>query len=341
MRMSAALCFEGQIASELRSQGIPVVLLGEVRLRRPDSVWRARRALADALERNRYDAVVCHQAWPHAIFGPVVASAGIPLVLWVHTVGDGRHWLDRIARRVQPDVVVCNSRYTASRVVSSAPVEVVYYPGVPQQDRTYADRDAARRALNTTADDLVIIQVSRMEELKGHRVCLEALSQLKHRQGWTCWQVGGAQRPSEQAYELSLRAQAERLGIADRIRFAGHRSDVQRLLGAADIFCQPNILPDAFGIAFVEALAAGVPVVTSAIGGAPEIVDATCGLLVEPDDPASLAAALDRLMTDGAFRRALAENGPARARLLCDPARQMPRIAALLENAACRTHQIH
>ena len=339
--MSAALCFDGQIASELRSHEVPVILLGEVRLRRPDSVWRARGALTGALERNRYDAVVCHQAWPHAIFGPAVASAGIPLVLWVHTAGDGRHWLDRLARRVRPDTVVCNSRYTASRVVSSAPVEVVYYPRPAQQDRSDdCDRHAIRCELNTPPDDVVIIQVSRMEELKGHRVCLDALSRLKERPGWTCWQVGGAQRPAEEKYELSLRTQAARLGIADRIRFAGHRSDVQRLLGAADVFCQPNILPDAFGLTFVEALAAGVPVVTSAIGGAPEIVDATCGLLVEAGDPASLAAALDRLMTDEPLRRSLAERGPERARLLCDPARQMPRIAALLENAACRTHQL-
>ena len=62
-------------------------------------------------------------------------------------------------------------------------------------------------------------------------------------------------------------------------------TDVPRLLAAADIHCQPNISPEPFGIAFIEALAAGLPVVTSAIGGAIEIVDDTCGRLVPASDP--------------------------------------------------------
>ena len=338
MQMSVALCFHGQIAGELQAEGVPVIDLGNVRLRNPSTIWRARRQLAAVLRRNPHDAIVCHQAWPHAIFGPVAKAARVPLVLWVHTAGTGRHWLDKLARRVAPDLIVCNSRFTASTLTgTAAKIEVIYYPiGLPNSDMVLSERDSTRAELNTPPDDVVIIQVSRMEPLKGQGVCIAALGQLKHVSGWTCWQVGGAQQRSEVQYLESLKALAEQHGVAGRVRFAGHRTDVPRLLRAADIFCQPNIAPDAFGISFVEAMSAGLPVVTSAIGGALEVIDSSCGMLVEPNNPASVAAALERLISDGMERQRLGSNGPRRARRLCDPAIQMPQIAAVLDSVVAQ-----
>ena len=71
-----------------------------------------------------------------------------------------------------------------------------------------------------------------------------------------------------------------RKGLAERVRFLGERADVPDLLGAADIHCQPNSSPEPFGLAFVEALHAALPVVTSDAGGAREIVTPACGVLV-------------------------------------------------------------
>lgn len=334
MQMSVALCFDGQMARELESEGVPVIDLGTVRLRNPSTIWRARRRLAARLQRDPHDAVVCHQAWPHAIFGPVAKAARVPLVLWVHTAGTGYHWLDRLAGRVAPDLIVCNSRFTASTLAGNAArIEVVYSPlDVRRVAITKPERASVRAALSTPADDVVIIQVSRMEPLKGQRVCIEALGQLTHLGGWTCWQVGGAQQRSEVRYLESLKELAEQHGVAGRVRFAGHRTDVARLMDAADIFCQPNIAPEAFGISFVEAMSAGLPVVTSAIGGASEVVESTCGVLVEPSNAGSLAAVLERLIRDPAARQRFGSNGPRRAHTLCDPAVQMPRIAAVLES---------
>ena len=73
-----------------------------------------------------------------------------------------------------------------------------------------------------------------------------------------------------------LKAIADRGGVADRVRFLGQRSDVPRLMAAADVFCQPNAGPEPFGVVFVEALYAGLPVVTSAFGGAVEVVERPC-----------------------------------------------------------------
>jgi glycosyltransferase involved in cell wall biosynthesis len=92
---------------------------------------------------------------------------------------------------------------------------------------------------------------------------------------------------------------------------------VPRLLAAADIHCQPNADPEAFGITFVEALHASLPVVTTAIGGACEIVDESCGILITPGDSNALAEALEILIKDKSKRLSLGSRGPARAEQLC------------------------
>jgi glycosyltransferase involved in cell wall biosynthesis len=244
-----------------------------------------------------------------------------------------RFWLDRIAWRVRPGTVVCNSQFVASTLPpSKARIEVVYYPidvasvGAPEGGSP--SREGGSNG------DLVIIQVSRMEPLKGQSVLIEALGRLRDRRGWICWLVGGAQRPAEEEYLQSLRAQAAALGIADRVKFLGQRSDIKALLAGAHIYCQPNAEPEAFGISLIEALAAGLPVVTSAIGGAKEIIDDTCGILVTPRDAMMLASELSKLLDDHRGRARFGSAGPARARTLCDPATRMPEIASVFQRAA-------
>jgi glycosyltransferase involved in cell wall biosynthesis len=169
-----------------------------------------------------------------------------------------------------------------------------------------------------------------MDPWKGHDVLLDALGAMRDVPNWICWQVGGPQRRHEERYVASLRERAVRLGIAERIRFVGQRADVIRLLCAADVHCQPNTSPEPFGIAFIEALAAGLPVVTSASGGAIEIVDDTCGRLVAPRDATALAGVLRTLAGDASLRARLGASGRERARTLCDPARQIQRLHAEL-----------
>jgi glycosyltransferase involved in cell wall biosynthesis len=328
MQPSFAVCFEGRLSKELAALNVPVRMLGNVRTSRVWSVVRARRHLRKLLSEEPFDAVICHMCWAHAIFGPEAKRAGLPLIFWAHGVATGRHWLERWAGWTTPDAAVANSAFTAASVhnlFEGVPTHVVYCP-VAMTEGQSVDRKAIRREIEAPEDAVVILQVSRMEPWKGHRLHLRALSKMRDEPAWICLMVGGAQRPEELEYVRALERQTEELGLIGRVRFLGQRSDVGSLMAAADLFCQPNQSPEPFGIVFIEALAAQLPVVTTALGGGIEIVTESCGFLVPPENPTALANCLRSLVVSPGLRLALGQAGPARARELCDPATQLGRL---------------
>lgn len=334
LQSSFALCFEGQFSQELAGTNAAVHKLGNVWIRQPLTVRRARRNLRELLGRETFDVVVTHSCWSQVIFGPAARAAKAPLVFYMHGPADGKHWLERWARRTAPDQVLCNSQYTAATQPQLYPgvrSQIVYCPVAPPLEYSQASRSEIRAELQTPDDAIVIVQVSRIEALKGHLVHLEALGLLKDLPGWISWMVGGAQRPQEVHYLEELKNAAVRLGISERVRFLGQRSDVPQLLAAADVFCQPNTHPDAFGLSFIEALYARLPVVTTALGGAREIVNESCGVLTESGDVRGLAAVLRRLIEDQTLRVKLGNAGPARAQELCDPGTQLKKFSEALK----------
>lgn len=328
-----AVCFAGRLQEELAACGVPVHELGPVRLRRPWTVWRARRRLLQLLDQQQFASVVCHGSWPHVVFAPAVRRAGRRLVYAVHAAYQPRDWLNRWAARTPPDVVIANSQFTAATYATAHAttcVATVYLPVAAPQIDAVATRASLRAALNTAPETVVVLLVGRMEPLKGHAVLLDALRRLGEQPDWAAWIVGGVQRPQEQSYYRQLVAQAEQPPLRGRVRFLGERRDIPALLAAADIYCQPNTQPESFGISFIEALYAGRPVVTTAIGGGAEIVTPECGILCPPGDAAATAEALRRLITDPLLRQTLGQAGPARAMELCDPVRRIRQLAELL-----------
>jgi len=333
-----ALCFKGRLADELRATGAEVHRLGAVRFSRPWTAWTARRRLSRLIRQRGVDVVVTHACWPHALAAPVARRAGRPLVFWMHDmVGPSLHWLERRAARIPPDLVLVHSNCTAEtlpRLFPGVAWEVLRYPVAARLlDRAEARR-AVRAELGASDAEVVVVTTCRLEPWKGHALLIDALARLGDRPGWTAWIAGGAQRPHERAYLEGLHARARELGIEGRLRFLGERRDVPRLLAAADIHCQPNIGAEPFGIAFVEALYAGLPVVSTRLGGAAEIVTEACGVLVAPADPAALAVALRSLIDDPEARARLGAAGPARAASLCDPALVLGRLAVVLTGLA-------
>lgn len=340
-----ALCFEGRLSEELRLAGAPVHMLGRVRLSAPHTVLRARTRLKDLLRREGFGSVICHAPWSLIVGGAAARSARIPLSFWMHDAANGHHWVERWAKRIKPDLVICNSRFTettAAALFQDTPSEVLYCPVEQSGGRalTSTERASLRASLGAVDGDVVIVQASRMEEWKGHSLLLRALGRLKDLPSWTCWIAGGVQRPSEVGYVKTLEEEAARLGIATRIRFLGQRQDVPELLSAANIHCQPNTGPEPFGIALIEALAAGLPVVTTSIGAAPEIIDGSCGVLVPPGDASSLAEALRELIESPVRRVELGRGGPRHAELLCEAGQRTRELYEMLERAALgETHE--
>jgi glycosyltransferase involved in cell wall biosynthesis len=151
-----------------------------------------------------------------------------------------------------------------------------------------------------------ILTVANLRREKAHEVLFGAIARIAPRHPSIHLRVAG---DGPRAAELM--ALAASLGIADRVDFLGHRDDVPTLLAEADLFVLPS-RSEAFPNAVVEAMAAGLPVVASGVGGLLELVESgRTGVLVAPDDPRALADAIEDLVND-----------PSRARSLGDAARR-------------------
>jgi glycosyltransferase involved in cell wall biosynthesis len=344
MDPSFALCFDGRCRAELEGLGASVHMLGGLRLSRPHTALRARRALSRWLASEAFDVVVCHQPWTCVAFAPVAQAAGVPVVLWLHMASRGGHWLERLCTFTHPDLVICNSRFTAACASEwlHEPIEHVYCPvSATSPLMEGSGRAELRRSLQTPPGDVVVVQVGRLEAFKGQQVLVQAISSLRDHPGWTCWIVGGAQRPSETGYLRDLQAFVHARGIGDRVRFTGERTDVHAVMSAADIYCQPNTEPEGFGLTFIEAMQAGLPVVTSGIGAACELVNGRCGMLVPPGEVPALADALRRLIVDADLRARLGAEARRRPDELCSVPRQMARIKATLSAVAPSRVAVH
>lgn len=326
---SFALCFQGRVSETLRAAGGEVHDLGVVRVRKIDEVRRARRELRALLATRSWDGVLVHSAWSQAAFGSTVLEAGVPLVRWLHSPSPGPWWLEQWSARSRPALVLCNSRYThdASKGRNRDVAMSVHYPPAVMPASDARARAAVRTELGVDPDAVVVALASRLESGKGHAQLLASIAGLDARATTEAWIIGGVQVDAEQSYLDALRRQSAAAGIEARVRFLGQRDDVQRLLQAADIYCQPNRDPDSFGLSFVEALAASLPVITTRIGAASEIIDDSCGVLVEPGSNTGLTAALRRLVDTPEERKQMAGAALVRARGFCDLPASLSRLA--------------
>lgn len=150
-------------------------------------------------------------------------------------------------------------------------------------------RAVVRDQLSIADGELVFIVVANLIPYKGHADLIEAFGRIKDRlpAQWTCLLVG-----RDDGIGSTLRAQADELGVADRLRFLGSRQDVPDLLAAADIgiLCSHE---EGFSNAVLEGMAAALPMVVTDVGGNAEaVVHGSTGLVVPPHAPARLADAL-------------------------------------------------
>jgi len=179
-------------------------------------------------------------------------------------------------------------------------------------------RQRAREMLGLPPDVIAVGTIGALVARKGHRVLIDAMALVRreaHCDGameaaptrLRCFIAGAGPLRDELAHQIVQR------DVPRSITLLGPLEDAATLLNALDVFVMPS-LNEGMGVAALEASAAGLPVVASAAGGLPEVVDqGRTGFLVEPGDPAMLAEAIVRLATDGKRRSALGAEGRKRA----------------------------
>jgi glycosyltransferase involved in cell wall biosynthesis len=160
--------------------------------------------------------------------------------------------------------------------------------------------DEARESLGIAPGGIVIGIVATLRSWKGHRHLLEAFAGLSD-QGTRLIVVGDG--PQREALESLTRE----LGIDARVQFAGEQSNVVPWLQAMDLFCLPSYANEGVPQALMQAMSCSLPVITTPVGSITEIVqDGDTGLLVRPEDPRALRAAIERVLADAPLRARLA-----------------------------------
>jgi glycosyltransferase involved in cell wall biosynthesis len=177
-----------------------------------------------------------------------------------------------------------------------------------------------------TGNPPLLLTVATLTRRKAHDVLIAALAQIAQLP-WVARFVGGSE--FDPVWAAALQQQVAAHGLQQRIQFVGGVTDVRAEYAQADLFVLPSLY-EGYGMACAEALAFGLPVVTTRVGAIPEVVPVTAGVLVEPADVATLAAALNKLLgiDSGAALRASLQQGARSA------AQQLPRWSATAEAVA-------
>jgi glycosyltransferase involved in cell wall biosynthesis len=170
------------------------------------------------------------------------------------------------------------------------------------------DWDTAFRPATPSAE-LLVTTVGNIRRVKGHDVFIKAAASIVSHFPNVSFSIAGD--VLEPGYFAELQALVRDLNLSDRFHFAGGVTDMRQHLSAADIFVLPS-RSEGFSNAIIEAMAASLPVVATGVGGNSEAVkDGFSGFLVPPDDPAALAAAISRLLSDPSQAKAIGEAGKA------------------------------
>jgi len=237
------------------------------------------------------------------------ALTGVPVrVFTVHGWAFAQHhglasrlylWLDRLVRPLTT-AFVCVSEQTRAEGIAAATCTADRTVVIPSA----ADVDGTPRAA-LAGDPPRVVSVGRFKEPKDFVTLVHALARC----GAPFEAVVAGDGPDRPAIEAAIRES----GIDERIALLGERDDIPELLAAADVFVLSS-RSEGMPMSVLEAMAAGLPVVASAVGGVPELVEnGVTGHLVPAGDVAALASALNDVLGDAARRRSLGDAGRQRA----------------------------
>jgi glycosyltransferase involved in cell wall biosynthesis len=301
----------GPLAAAARAAGARFIELEHVR--RPLSPWHdplGLLELATIVRRERPDIVHVNSAKAAALGRAAAWLTRVPIRIytvhgWSYTAHTGASsalylWAERLLRPMTTvTICVAESERRAgleARTCDEA-TTVVIHNGVD------LGRPTAR---GSGAERCRLVTVGRLQAPKDTLTLVRALAELPRGACEAVIVGGGPDRPA-------VESEARRLDLESVVHLAGERNDVPELLAASDVFVLSS-RSEGLPLSILEAMAAGLPVVATNVGGVPElVVEGETGFLVPPGDPQALAGALERLLGDSTLRRRLGAAGRLRA----------------------------
>ncbi len=285
------------LEAELAAAGATLVFFPARRLLDPARLVR----LARHLRRSRPDVVQTHLTYANILGGLAGWLVGLPVAGTLHSAGGDRRysrlreglesrvlrWLDARVIAVGEQTAQSHRRRLGGQALSVLYNAVELPPPLPPDER-----QALRSQLSAGPEDIVLISAGRFSTVKAYDDLLRAFANVHaSRPGSLLLLVGdGVMRPDWERLALEL-------GVAGSVRFLGRRDDVPALLRASDLYAASSVVEGA-PLSVMEAMAAGLPVVATAVGDLPVLVGPDCGVLVPPRDPHRLAVELLRLTGD-------------------------------------------
>ncbi|MHB0992073.1 MAG: glycosyltransferase [Burkholderiales bacterium] len=303
--IAVALPAEGELAAALKKQGTACYLSRAGGRWNPWALWSLRRLIRQIDP----DLVHAHMLKSAAMVGR--ANRSVPCVATAHN----------IVKHIGPfrfcRHVICVSdmvRDSLSRRGYPPSRSSVVYNAVDMHTFGTDKRDSIRSQLGWQ-DKLVVLCVARLVPAKGQQYAIEAMAQLAAQLPGLYLVLAGSGPDRDKLTRLS-----SVLGVSDRVDFLGTRHDVPDLLAACDMYLQPS-LKEGFCIAFLEAMATGLPCIGTQTGAIPAMLDSGVnGLLITPGDSLAIAEAIGAIAADGdrALRFARAARTAARSRFSPD-----------------------
>ena len=319
---------DGPVREALERQGVPTVLLDG----RPGLHPKLALQLRSILRRERIDILHTHHLGPFVYGAPAAMLVGCRHVHTEHS-----HELYDTPRRqllgammsplaevvaVTPEVSEYRKRFPGvCRVIPN---------GVPTPANDPSMRAHGRAQLGIGDDRFLVGCAARLSDEKNHAGLLDAFARLHQREPGAVLACAG-----DGPLRGELRALAKDFGVGDHVLWLGPLRDMRPFYAALDV-CVLNSTREGLPLSLLEAMAYGVPVVATDVGGVGELLAGEAGVLVPSREPAHLAAALASLAADPARAKRLGGNGEARVRASYNVDRMVDRYVALYRDLARR-----
>jgi glycosyltransferase involved in cell wall biosynthesis len=304
-----ALFQDGPFRKALEAAQIPVTVLSQddpIAVGRDDTVWAALtqtgalfKLVKRAADLGRDYDVLYANTLKALVVGALASVLGQkPLIYHLRDILSQEHFSPsnlRVAIFLSNHLarhVIANSEATRQAFIKaggrSHKISVIYNGFQPEDYQRPPEEIAAlRSSLGIAVEDYVVGHFSRLSPWKGQHILIDALAHCPKN---TVVLLVGEALFGEGDYVAELQQQVEELGLGDRVKFLGFRSDVPSLMAACDLVTHTSTAPEPFGRVIIEAMLCGTPVIAAAAGGATELVESgKTGWLTPPGDRTALA----------------------------------------------------